>query len=186
MESDRIRWNEKHAAKQGNWVPDLFFVKHSHLLQPGLTLDLACGKGRHALWLASHGHQVTAADISDIAISMLRKKAEDEGLSIHLMCTDLEVPEGLFSENQFHNVVCINYRPADSVLTMIAKWIRPGGHFLWCSFNEIQASNAGFPQHLALMYRAHLDLEELQCLIYERFEDHTGHRDGYVFKKREQ
>ncbi|HMM11325.1 MAG TPA: class I SAM-dependent methyltransferase [Bacteroidales bacterium] len=183
MESDRLRWNEKHAAKTGKGEPDVFFLKHFKSLHPGRTLDLACGRGRHACFLAARGHHVTAVDISDVAIQYCRTSALEAGLTINLLRADLDNPADMFPQEHFHNVVCINFRPADALLQQLPDWLKPGGFFLWCSFNEIQASVSGFPEHLALHKEAFVQLPGLKCLVYERFEDHTGHRDAYLFIK---
>lgn len=184
METDRIRWNEKHAAKTGSGDPDLFFLKHSDSLLPGQTLDLACGRGRHALYLATLGHGITAVDISDVALDYLQNRAADNGIELKIVQADLDQPENLFAKQRFDNVVCINFRPIDSLLAILPHWIKPGGKFLWCSFNEIQAAINGFPDTLALHKEAFLHLSGLECIVYERFEDHTGHRDGYLFVKK--
>lgn len=184
MESDRIRWNEKHAAKTGSGDPDLFFLKYSNSLVPGQTLDLACGRGRHAFYLASQGHKVTAVDISDVALDHLQSKAAEAELVIDIMQADLDQPENLFDEQSFDNIVCINFRPPDKLLALLPAWLKPGGKYLWCSFNEIQAALNGFPDALALHKEAFIHFSGLECLVYERFEDHTGHRDGYLFEKK--
>ncbi len=184
MESDRIRWNEKHAAKTGFGDPDLFFLKHCASLITGQTLDLACGRGRHALYLATLGHSVAAVDISDVALDFLQKRAAECGINLQILQTDLDHPDKLFHNHSFDNIVCINFRPTDSLLAILPYWIKPGGKFLWSSFNEIQAAISGFPDALALHKEAFLHLYGLKCIVYERFEDHTGHRDGYMFAKK--
>lgn len=184
MESDRFRWNEKHAAKTGSGDPDVFFLKHADSLILGQTLDLACGRGRHALYLATLGHKVTAADISDVALDYLQKRAVGNGIELQIVQADLDQPENLFAEQRFDNIVCINFRPSDKLLAHLPAWLKPGGKFLWCSFNEIQAALTGFPLTLALHQNAFVNLPGLSCLVYQRFEDHTGHRDGYLFVKK--
>ncbi len=49
---------------------------------PGVALDLACGLGRHAWFLARQGWQVTAVDSSEVAISKLRDAARATGLAM--------------------------------------------------------------------------------------------------------
>ena len=62
-------------------------VKH---VPPGRALDLACGTGRNALWLAEHGWAVTAVDGSQAAIDVLQQRASARGLSIETRVADLE------------------------------------------------------------------------------------------------
>ncbi|MBK9290058.1 MAG: class I SAM-dependent methyltransferase [Bacteroidetes bacterium] len=183
MESDRIRWNEKHAARNGKGDPDSFFLTHAHRLVPGKTLDLACGRGRHTAWLAAQGHHVTAVDISDVAIAHIRTLSMQTGLPIVPVQADLDLPRGLFDNDSFDNIVCINFRPGSDLLTELVRWLRPGGYFLWCSFNDLQAAMSGFPPQLVLHPHEFVYYTGLSCLVYERFEDPTGHRDGYLFQK---
>jgi len=49
---------------------------------PGRALDLACGTGRNALWLAERGWTVTAVDGAPTAIEILRRRAHDRGLTV--------------------------------------------------------------------------------------------------------
>ncbi len=184
MESDRIRWNEKHAAKTGSGDPDVFFLKHFHRLVPGKSLDLASGRGRHAIYLANNGHQVIAVDISDVAIEKTKERALAAKLEIKTLQADLDQPALLFAHESFQNIVCINFRPSEALLSQIPLWLLPGGHFLWCSFNELQAAVSGFPAELALHHGSFLHFPYLQTLVYERFEDHAGLRDGYLFLKK--
>jgi len=51
-------------------------------LQPGTAIDLACGEGRNALWLAQRGWQVTAIDFSAVALETGRTRAEQLGVEV--------------------------------------------------------------------------------------------------------
>lgn len=51
-------------------------------LQPGTAIDLACGEGRNALWLAQRGWQVTAVDFSGVALATGRSRAEKLGVEV--------------------------------------------------------------------------------------------------------
>src|SRR4051812_17107096 len=59
-------------------------------LRPGKALDLACGAGRNAIWLAQHGWQVTAVDGSAVAIEILRRDAASLEANIDARIADLE------------------------------------------------------------------------------------------------
>src|SRR5690242_19763895 len=74
-EDDRLRWNGKHAARVGDDLsPEPFLLECLHeLARRGLprdptALDVACGTGRHARALAERGFDVTAVDVSDVAV----------------------------------------------------------------------------------------------------------------------
>jgi 2-polyprenyl-3-methyl-5-hydroxy-6-metoxy-1,4-benzoquinol methylase len=57
-------------------------IETAKQLKPGKALDLACGTGRNALWLAKHGWSVTAVDASSAAIETLGGRASHFGLNV--------------------------------------------------------------------------------------------------------
>jgi SAM-dependent methyltransferase len=57
-------------------------------LTPGRALDVGCGEGADAIWLAGRGWTVTAIDISDVAVGRARKAAERVGVSLEWICGD--------------------------------------------------------------------------------------------------
>jgi len=61
--------------------------------QPGRALDLAGGAGRHSIWLAQRGWDVTMVDASEVAIDITRDRAAEAGVGLDLIHTDL-VTEG--------------------------------------------------------------------------------------------
>lgn len=71
----------------------------------GKTLDLGCGEGKNSLFLAENGYDVTAVDISDVAIERLRKKATEKNLSI--ACFTCSAEDFVF-QSSYHFVLC-NY-----------------------------------------------------------------------------
>jgi tellurite methyltransferase len=88
-------WEERFRAELAagaarDRAPAPLLVEIAEGLQPGRALDLACGTGRHALWLAQHGWQVTAVDGSPSAIALLEASAARLGVSIDARVIDLE------------------------------------------------------------------------------------------------
>lgn len=63
-------------------------VEGQDALPPGSALELGCGTGTNAVYLARHGWQVTAVDLIDRAIGQAREKAEAAGAAVRLMCGD--------------------------------------------------------------------------------------------------
>ena len=73
--------------------PNPLLVDATGKLPPGRALDLACGTGRNALWLAQRGWNVTAVDNSPTAIETLRGSAVQLGVAIDARVVDLETSE---------------------------------------------------------------------------------------------
>ena len=74
---DAAAWDARYAATELVWSaePNQFVAQELAGLPPGRALDLACGEGRNARWLAEGGWQVTAMDFSGVAV--------DKGRNLH-------------------------------------------------------------------------------------------------------
>jgi tellurite methyltransferase len=100
-QSDRARWDSKYAARQGpaHFEPNQLLIDYRHLLTGGRALDLACGFGGNALFLASLGYQVDAVDVSGVGLAQARAEARRRGLHLNLVQADLVrwwVPEACY------------------------------------------------------------------------------------------
>jgi SAM-dependent methyltransferase len=75
---DSVAWDERYAATELVWSagPNQFVEQALADAPPGRALDLACGEGRNARWLAGRGWQVTAMDFSPVAIEKGRRLAD--------------------------------------------------------------------------------------------------------------
>ena len=76
---DAGAWDERYAASELVWSagPNQFVERELQELPPGRALDLACGEGRNARWLAERGWQVTAMDFSPVAIEKGRRLTDE-------------------------------------------------------------------------------------------------------------
>lgn len=95
----RERWNARYLAGEhtGPTPSRTFTDLEPFLPKPGRGLDVAGGVGRHAIWLAQRGWQMTVADISPVALTMAQERARENGITLQLMERDLEhlgVPPG--------------------------------------------------------------------------------------------
>jgi tellurite methyltransferase len=90
---ERAIWNARYAEKShSSLVPDPFLVEAfgdylvplTAAISRRVALDVAGGVGRHAIWLAKHGWQVTLLDISDEAIAIAKRNAEQAKISLDL------------------------------------------------------------------------------------------------------
>ena len=90
---DREKWNAKHAT---GWAmprePAAVFVGLGpYLPRRGRALDVAGGAGRHGIWLAQRGLDVTIADISPLGLALAREQATVAGVHVATLETDLEL-----------------------------------------------------------------------------------------------
>jgi SAM-dependent methyltransferase len=105
---------------------DPLLIQAAEMLPPGHALDLACGPGRHTLYLARLGWHVTAVDSSAVAIRLLRAQAA--GLAIDPHVADLERDEFAIAPNAYQ-LVCDFLYLQRSLFPQIREGIHPGGIF---------------------------------------------------------
>lgn len=130
--------------------PSSWLLENADLLPRGGTvLDVACGRGRHALLLASAGFDVRAVDRNPEAIDFLRTTAERLSLRLDAEVVDLETdpPPGLASG--FDVVMVFNYlhRP---LMPALCEAVRPGGRIFYETFTARQAER-GRPKNPAFL-----------------------------------
>jgi len=91
-ETDRIKWNTKYRERAAaDCHPAAFLVAASDLLpRRGRALDVAGGSGRHALWLAARGLEVTICDIAEAGLALAEEEAARRGLRLQTCRVDLE------------------------------------------------------------------------------------------------
>jgi SAM-dependent methyltransferase len=130
----REDWDKRYASVENLWAakPNRFLVAEVAELEPGRALDLACGEGQNAIWLATLGWDVTGVDYSEVAIAKARARAEREGMRVAFACADLldyEAAVGAFDLV----VVLYLHIPADGrrrVLSQASAALVPGGTFV--------------------------------------------------------
>ena len=104
------------------------------------VLDVACGSGGHALWLARQGYEVTGADVSPVMIALARQKAAADGLGVPFVVSDLA---NLQASAVYDAVLCLgNSLPHLSTqddlvaaLRGMAGVLRPGGALVLQNLN---------------------------------------------------
>jgi SAM-dependent methyltransferase len=120
-------WDEHYSDPAHiDFTPAPLLVEAAELLRPGRALDLACGVGRNALFLASLGWQVTAVDRSAVGIRLLRERAT--GLNLDARVADLEAG-GFAIEPGAYDLICDFYYLQRDLFPAIREGVRPGGVF---------------------------------------------------------
>lgn len=124
--SDRKRWDEKYARGEGpaHFAPQAFLTDHRHLLTGGRALDLACGFGGNALYLAELGYQVDALDISIVALRQAQAEARRRRQALRLIQADLTrwwVPPGRY------DLILLFLYSARDLMPQLLNGLRPAG-----------------------------------------------------------
>lgn len=123
--ADRDRWNARYAdgAYESRHHPSPFLEQIAHLLPvDGRALDLACGAGRNARYLARRGLAVDGVDISKVALQ--RGRADAGELPVRWIECDLD--DGFEATADYDLIVNIRYVNLPLVSTLLES-LRPGG-----------------------------------------------------------
>ena len=120
-------WNERYRqGEQTSEEPHPLVVRFAATFDPGRALDVACGAGRHSIWLAERGWQVTAVDYSSVAIDILRQRAIVKNVTIDSRIADLESHEFAIEPAAYDLIVVCNYLQRD-LFRVIKDGVRIGG-----------------------------------------------------------
>jgi SAM-dependent methyltransferase len=139
MNSD-VSWNERYLNEDLPWetgrvdsnLPEaLDFLG----IEPCRVLELGCGTGNNAIWLAKNGYDVVAVDVSEEAVEQATEKARANAVSVAFMCADIlegELPQGpydlVFDRGCFHSFSSMTERL--KVASSIATELADSGHWL--------------------------------------------------------
>jgi SAM-dependent methyltransferase len=142
-------------------------------LPPGRALDLACGPGRHALFLARRGWRVTAVDSSAVGLAAFRARAE--GLDIEIHQADLQAHEYRIEPCAF-DLICDTFYLQRDLFPEIRAGVRHGGLF----FAVIHVDDANAPpmNPRFLLRRGELlrEFRDWEILHYAEIVPQIGHR----------
>jgi SAM-dependent methyltransferase len=135
--SDAASWDERYQGAAGIWSgrPNAQLVAEVADLAPGTALDLGCGEGADAVWLAGRGWRVTGVDWSPTALQRAAVHARSAGVGdlIEWVAADLAgwaPPPGAFdlvSAHFLHPTAAD--RPA--LFARLTAGVAPGGTLLW-------------------------------------------------------
>lgn len=107
-------WDKRYLeGEHGSDVPHPVITTFAPKFRPGRALDLACGVGRHAIWLAERGWQVTAVDNSPVAIQLLQERCRERSLEVASSIANLERHEFVIAPESYDLIVVCNYLQRD-------------------------------------------------------------------------
>ncbi|WP_026696057.1 class I SAM-dependent methyltransferase [Peribacillus kribbensis] len=145
LEEKKFNWEDFYSDRNRN-VP--FFLNHpdenlvsycnDFKLSPGHALDLGCGPGRNAVFLAEAGWQVTAADTSVKALEWGRERAQERGLAVNFVNQNIfHVEVDPHSFDLVYDSGCFHHIPPHrrlDYLQLVNRAVKPGGYFALTCF----------------------------------------------------
>ena len=158
-------WSTRYRNAGEDYVfgttPNRFLAAQSALLSAGSNaLSVADGEGRNAVWLAEQGLQVTATEISPVALEKARKLAAGRHVEVDFVLADAVAWD--YPEAAFDFVVGIFIQFADPVqreriFAGMARALRPGGHLIVHGYTPKQLEyRTGGPSAVENLYTAEL------------------------------
>lgn len=166
-------WDEKWSQERDKppSVCSLLF-KYQSQLSGGRALDVACGLGQNAIWLAQRGYEVDAVDISPVALARARTEAQRAGVQINFVQADLTT--GALPADKY-DVIVVRRFLERSLLPALPRALAPGGWLFYETFNQRKhITDRDFPDAYLVqdgeLLRAFGDLNVLES------GDHGGER----------
>ena len=147
---EREHWNQRYRDSPGSWLePDPFLEQaFSGFIQPlfpapGRALDLAGGAGRHTIWLAKQGWEVTLIDIAEAGVEQARQNAGPLVSRIHCVVSDLS---GFASSRTQFDLVMAFFYLDRKIFPEVVNAIRPGGLLIYKTLTRAQLELPGGPR----------------------------------------
>jgi SAM-dependent methyltransferase len=154
----------------GEREPNRFLVEEAADLRPGRALELGCGEGRNARWLAERGWRVTAVDFSPVALERARALAERRGLAVDWVRADATA----FRAGPVHDLVALLYLQLPEAelaraLAVAVGALAPGGTLLVVGHDLANLDGGhGGPRNPLVLMTAEAVLPHLDGLRVER------------------
>jgi methyl halide transferase len=167
--SEIARWEERYRTGDTPWdtgqpSSELRRVIAEEQISPCRAIEMGCGSGTNAVWLAQQGFEVTAVDLSSLAISRARERAASEGVKVHFVCADvLNLPDlgtydFVFDRGCYHVVRRIDVQSYQRTLKRVTH---PG------SIGLVLAGNAREPHEPGPPVVEERDIREELSIVFE-------------------
>ena len=147
-EADRQRWDERYATKPPPTVdavgPPEFLAPHLDAVPAaGSALDLACGPGLAAVWLAMRGLQVVGVDVSPVAVAQACELARRAGVSDRCRFEVVDLDGGLPAGPPADLILCHRFRDPRLDHAIVER-LAPGGLLAIAVLSEVGATPGAF------------------------------------------
>jgi len=168
----RERWNRRWAGERAHAssAPSEFLSAEAEALPPGRALDVACGAGRNAVWLARRGWRVTGVDFSDVALRAARELAASAGVAVEWIEADAVTwipPRGAYA---LVTVMYLQLPAAErrAALGHAAAAVAPGGTLLVVGHDRLNLTEGwGGPTQAEVLFTPDDVVSEIGGLVIE-------------------
>jgi SAM-dependent methyltransferase len=172
-DASRERWNRRWAGERAHasTAPSEFLIAEAEALPPGRALDLACGAGRNAVWLARRGWRVTGADFSAVALRAARELAASSGVEVDWIEADAVT---WIPADRAYDLVTVMYLQLPAAerrvaLAHAADAVRPGGTLLVVGHDLLNLTEGwGGPTQAEVLFTPDDVVAEIGGLVIEK------------------
>jgi len=171
----REDWNARYAAAELLWTaePNRRFASEVEDLEPGRALDLACGEGRNAVWLAERGWRTTGVDFSDVALAKAERLAASRGVEVEWVLADVlehEPERGAFELVAVLYLQLPHEQLAEVLHTSVGA-LAPGGTLVVLGHDTTNLTHGhGGPRDASVLFTPEDVVPHLERLVVERAE----------------
>jgi SAM-dependent methyltransferase len=133
-------WDRRYAERDRIWsgAPNGTLVVEASALPAGRALDVGCGEGADALWLAEQGWQVTAVDVSRVALARAATAAAAAGVEVRWLVADIAdgPPAGEVFDLVSAQYLALRHTADDAGIRGLMAAVAPGGTLLVVGHGE--------------------------------------------------
>jgi tellurite methyltransferase len=124
-EADLRKWDDRYRAGSyaGRTHASALLARFIASVPRGRALDIACGTGRNALYLAEHGFEVDAVDISEVGLERARANAAARGVEVNWIAADLDdgLPVRKLGDERYQLIALVRYVKLALVRPLISR-----------------------------------------------------------------
>ena len=185
MTTEENFWDDLYGEHGQRWSgrPNVVLERELTGAAPGTALDLGCGEGGDAVWLAAQGWVVVATDISGVALERAAGHARDQGVAERIDFQHRNLLES-FPPGTY-DLVSVQFLPREKVLRQAAAAVAPGGLLLIEGHLGTAGHDAShghhdeqFPSHDEVVKLLGLDGPEWELLLSEGHDRHWTNPEG--------
>ncbi|WP_104053133.1 MULTISPECIES: bifunctional 2-polyprenyl-6-hydroxyphenol methylase/3-demethylubiquinol 3-O-methyltransferase UbiG [unclassified Arthrobacter] len=164
-------WDRRYSERPALWSgqPNAALVSEVRGLKPGRVLDVGCGEGADAVWLAEQGWDVTALEVSNVALDRAARQADQRGVTVHWLHSGLveaALPPASFDlvSAQYPALLRTDSNAAERALL---RAVAPGGVLLLVH-HQLPADGDAGPHSAAL--RDYVGLADVAAMLDENWQ----------------
>lgn len=173
---DKDWWNKRFVGREKKLLnPEAKLVEWERAFIKGNVLDIACGEGRNALYLANLGYAVLAVDFSEVALTHLKEFARDHQLEITTKQIDCRKADSFREFDMFYTIIVNHYLLTTEVLEELLLHLEPEGCLWLNGFVRCPENNPNIMKKDLLQVDQYKELRERGYeVLIEEYETELG------------